>query len=434
MSFLPINRDNDEAPQGVTSTNPAGEAPPETPQSGGSAGAGAEGPKGSATGTSTQFGSSASKLGDYLSANAPQITQQANTLAGNLGTQYGQLNQGITDAANQFQQQVQGGYAQPNQNIVNQAIANPTQFAQTPENVKAFQAQYNNQYTGPQNFESFSPYSNIQGQVGQAVQQGNLLGSQAGLQSYLQGKGKNPTNASSTLDALLLQGNPEAKAKVQGAAQKFNELTGQLETAKTGANQSVQDAQKAAQESATYAKSQFDPYVQQFGQQLTTGAEGAEKQRQAYNQALGKSQTQATDAGQAIRNYLSQVPLSVNDPFAGILAQSPIINPITTSNTATPQDLAIQQALSQLGGQNLNYIDPNNPLNPVNIPGNIPNLTDPLQGWMQNQWNPAAKQYLGNRGWNSNESNALTNLFKNLQPYDPRMEVGPTGTGYNWGK
>lgn len=328
MSFLPIKQENENAPQGETTNAPGTdtEAPPET---GGSVGEEANGApaKSSATGTPTQFGSSASKLGDYLTANAPQIGQQADTLAGNLNTQYGNLNQGITDAANQFQSQVQGGYSANNPNVVNQAMADPTAFAADPNNVAAFQGQYNNAYTGPQNFEGSGGYADIQNQVGHAVQQGNLLGTQAGLQSYLQGQGNNPTQAMSTLDSLLLRGNPEAQQKINTAAGQFGNLTGQLGTATTSANQSVVDAQKAAQASRDYAQGQINPYAQQFQQDLNTNLTNAESGRNAYNAAVNKNQPVAQDYRaqllQAQQNALQKSQFGLHNSFTNAFGFAP---------------------------------------------------------------------------------------------------------------
>lgn len=392
MSYLPKNEDNLEGqPQGVTSNDPAAEAPPT--QSGGSVGdegAGGTAAKGSATGTSTQFGSSASKLGDYLSANAPQIGQQADKVAGKFNDQYAQLNQGITNAANQFGQQVQGGYAAQDQNIVNQAISNPTQFTATPENIAKFQAQYNDQYTGPQNFEATQPYSQIQGDVQNAVNQGNLLQNQAGLASYLQGNSKNPTKASSTLDSLLLSGNPDAQKKIQDAGKQFNNLTGQLDTAKTGANQSVQDAQKAAQDAAAYAKGQVDPYVLNFNKSIQDQASQAEQQRQEYNQSLATNQNAAntgrTNLLNAKQGALTPVEQAwakrgvtnssskdtqdsiaqilkmfqpKTDQYDQILGAKMNNNLATTANTATADQYQQAQSLAQLLGQGYqNPLDP----------------------------------------------------------------------------
>lgn len=369
MSFLPIRQENEEAAQGQTTNTPAAtEEPPQTGGSVGDEGGGAPA-KGSATGTPTQFGSSASKLGDYLSANAPQIQNQADTLTNTLNTQYGNLNQGITDAANQFQQSVKGGYAAPDQGVVGQAIADPTTFAADPNNVKAFQAQYNNAYTGPTTFEGTGGYSDLQNQVGQAVTQGDLLGTQAGLQSYLQGQSKNPTQAMSTLDSLLLRGNPEAQQKIQTAAGQFGNLTGQLGTATAGADQSVLDAQKAAQDSAAYAQGQFGNAVTGFNSGLTNKLDAANAQNTKYNTDVTalRSALQSGQFGAGtgvdphlqafIKQYLDPMYAAsagyTNKPqlnYLNALGQN--VNPQapTLGGVANTQDYDTLAALGQLGG------------------------------------------------------------------------------------
>jgi hypothetical protein len=383
MSFLPIKDENKEAPTGQT-TNAPGVDTTAPPQTGGSVGEQASGapPKTSASGSPTQFGSSASKLGDYLSANAPQIGQQAETLAGNLNQQYTDLNRGITDAAKQFQGSVQGGYAAPDKDLVSRALQDPNAFTQNPEDVQAFQKQYNNQYTGPLAFEGTQPYSDIQGKVGQAVQQGNLLGTQAGLESYLKGTAPNPTQAMSSLDALLLRGNPEAQQKVNQAAGQFGNLQNQFGQVTQEADQSVLDAQKAAQDAATYARGQFDPYVSDFNKSIQDQAAQAEAQRQAYNQALAGNQLQASTGrtnllgtkqaaldpveqkwAQAFDNKygpgtsaeLDQIrswftpDLSKYDAILGAQMNNEMATP---ANTATADQYQRAQSLAQLLGQN----------------------------------------------------------------------------------
>ena len=383
MSYLPINEQNQQAPTGATTNAPTVGPPPQTSGTAGASPGAA--PKGASTGTPTQFGSSASKLGDYLSANAPQITQQANTVAGNLNQTYGTVSQGITDAANQFGQQVQGGYAASNPDVINQAMQNPGTFASNPSNVQAFQGQYNDAYTGPLAFESTSPYSDIQNQVSQAVQQGNLLGTQAGLQSYLQGQGPNPSQASATLDTLLLQGNPQAQATIQNAAGQLGNLQGQLQTATQNADQSVLDAQNAAQAANTYAQGQFNPYVQNFGQ--TLGNELASAQGVYGNQLTNQNALQQVLSNNP-NSLTPEMAASLNiDPaaytalvnemnqYAGIYGSAPENlgnyltlgnagqgGPPTLSNTATNQEYATAQALGQLLGQAYQ-----NPLNPANV-------------------------------------------------------------------
>lgn len=386
MSFLPISEENKDAGTGQT-TNAPGTDTAQPPQTGGSVGdeSGGAPAKGSSTASPTQFGSSASKLGDYLSANAPQIGQQADALAGTLNTQYGNLNQGITDAANQFQSQVQGGYAAPNQGIVGQAMADPTNFASDPNNVKAFQSQYNDTYTGPTTFEGSPGYSDLQDQVGQAVQQAGLIGSgPAGLTSYLSGQAKgNPTQASNTLDSLLIQGNPEAQQKINAAAGQFGGLTGQLGGVSANANKSVLDAQKAASDAAIYARGQFDPFVQNFGNSLDTQLADVNTNRDAYNKTVTGNQSQAQqyqaqllqaqqDAKNKIVGNVSNMagnPASAAEQNERILAMynpgitsqlsglapylnsSPITQPGTLANTATSGQYGEDAALAQLLGQ-----------------------------------------------------------------------------------
>ncbi len=420
MSFLPINEENQTAPTGQTTNAPEGEMPPQVGGSvgGGTAGGGA---KGSATGTPTQFGSSASKLGDYLSSNAPQIGQQANKVAGGLNEQYNTLNQGINNVSNQFGQQVQGGYAAPDQNIVNQAFSNPTQFTQTPGNVQAFQGQYNNQYTGPQNVESFNPYSNIQGQVSNAVQQGNLLGSQAGLQSYLQGKGKNPTTASSTLDALLLRGNPEAQSTIQNAAKQFGGLTGQLEQAKTAGNQQVEQAKTAANQSKDAAQSAANQYVQNFGNQINQGAQTAEQQRQAYNNSQLQNYNTLTPIQQYLQAFQGGTGLNFENPLTPYLNQTPVTNPITAQNYATPEQYQQAASLQQLLGGNAQL-----PIgaDTANLAGTAPNVSNfnpadvsgLIKSIMENQRNAAVGQ---GGALSQDYGRNLQTLLQNLSTYDP---------------
>lgn len=356
MSFLPIRQDNEEAPQGQTTNAPGQEGTQAPPETGGSVGdEGAAPAKGSATGTPTQFGSSASKLGDYLTANAPQIQGQADTLSNTLNTQYGTLNQGITDAANQFQQQVQGGYNANNPDVVNQAMSDPTKFASDPNNVSDFQGQYNNTYTGPTNFEGSQGYSDLQNQVGQATTQANLLGNQAGLQSYLQGQGTNPTQAMSTLDSLLLRGNPEAQAKINTAAGQFGNLTGQLGTATTGADQSVVDAQNAADASRAYAQGQINPYAQNFGNTLNQNIQTTQDAINAFNTTANQN---ISNIGQAksfvdpTAAVFQQYGLAVPDYLQSYNQAPPSLwgKTANAANTASTDDYAKAQALQQLIG------------------------------------------------------------------------------------
>lgn len=419
MAFLPPEEQNNQAPQGPTSV---GSAPP--PSSGGSSGAGAAPKAGSApsSGTPTQFGSSSSKLGDYLSANAPQITDQANNISQGLNTQFGQVGNDITNAANQFGQQVQSGYTAGNQDLVNQAASNPTGFVSSdPNNISAFQAQYNDQYTGPQNFESTTPYSNIQNEVNNAVQGAQSLGTQGGLQNYFASTGKNPTQASNTLDALLINGNPQAQQQVQQAASQFNGLTDQFGNAVKGANAQVQTAQQAADAAKQYAQGQIGKTVDQFGNTLNTQLQGANQSRDAYNSALSDLQAKATPLVAPINSLMQTAPnLGLTNYFSNVPGMSPVINPATLGTTASADQYGEDAALEQLLGNNYNQqlTGDSSQAGTFKTPGAAPNFNDLLTQQIQN----LGHQYKANVPDGSRVSKEQQQAYETLAKYLSQAE------------
>jgi hypothetical protein len=450
MSYLPIDQNaNTQGPTGQTTNTPgqtggAGSTAPPA-QAGGSVGAGsAASPTGASNGSPTQFGSSASKLGDYLTANAPQIGAQAANVAGGLNQQYGQVQGDITNAANNFGSQVQGGYTPGNSGLVDQAAANPTSFAATPGNVSAFQGQLNDQYTGPTSFEGSTPYSAIQNEVGSAVQNAGLLNTQSGLQNYLAGtQGGNQTQASNTLDTLLLQGNPAAQQQIQQAAGQFSGLTGQLGQATTGADQGVAAAQQAAQGAQNYAQTQLNPVATQFGNTLNnqlatdqTGNAAYNAQVPGYNaemQALNAAINGWNAGSENIPNY-SVRNTQLTNPFANLTAQPNSVTP-TLANTATAPQYAEANALQQLLGQGYNA-----PLNQANVnqaggyttPADLNMAGIPAQiGTVANQAINTFNQIPGGQAASGTGvggtlgqqySTQLNNLLNNgLAPYDPNI-------------
>ena len=388
MAFLPPQDQNNEAPTGITTNNPQGGSTP-PPQSGGSSGAGstAGGPKPGGTstgGTPTQFGSSASKLGDYLTANAPQITNQANAVAGTLNNQYGQVSGDLSNAVDQFGQSVAAGYVAPNQDIVNQAAANPAGFvSQDPNNVSAFQAQYNDAYNGPQNFESTTPYGQIQSEVSNAVQNAGTLNTQAGLQNYFSGTGGNQTQASNTLDALLLQGNPGAQQTISNAANQFQNLNPTLANDTTQADAGVTAAQQAAANASQYAQNTINPVGTNLSSTLNNQVTTGQNAENAYNQLINQN-NQYIGQAQPIASDINAYETAQNQPISGDLAQylggnTPLYsNMATVNNTATSQQAQEAAALQQLIGTGYqNPISNPSQAGTFNVPTGVTALTAP---------------------------------------------------------
>lgn len=197
-------------------------------------------------------------LGSYLQVNAPQIQGMAEKVSGQLGQTYDTAKGAVDTGSQAIQNQIAAGYAAPNPELVEQAAANPTEFASTPENVAAFQAQYGNQYTGPASAEVTPDYTTTQGAVQKAVNDAANLGNYGGLQSYLTTNLEtNPTQAMSALDTALLNQSPEAISQINAQAARFPGLTDYLNQAMTQQNQNIAGAQTAAQTAAQAAQNKF---------------------------------------------------------------------------------------------------------------------------------------------------------------------------------
>ena len=409
------------------------------------AAAGSAAPKAGAapsTGTPTQFGSSASKLGDYLTANAPQIQNQANTISNGLNQQFANIGTDISNAANQFGQQVSSGYTAGNQDVVNQAAYNPTQFASDPNNVNAFQAQYNDTYTGPQNYESTTPYSNVQNEVSSAVQNAGLLNTPTGLASYFGSQGNNPTQASNTLDSLLINGNPQAQQQIQQAAGQFQNLTPQFQNSVTQADQLVPAAQQAAQQAQQYAQSQIGNTVDQFGNTLNTQLTGANNAQNQYNQNLSQAQSDATGVNSALQQFLGTVPNSgIQNYYSPVLSMTPGVNPATLADTANAGQYGEDAALQQLIGSSYNPL-----LNQANVNQagtfQAPNAAIPsANSLLQQQDQALANYYVNNPNlFNANQGNnspaqsfsALASYLQSLDPTQGQNTQNEGSEGNDW--
>lgn len=444
---LPNQEQNTQAPSGQTTPNPLGMLPPQTTSTGGSAGqgGGSSGTNPPGVGTSTQFGTNASKLSDYLSANAGQVQQMGQNIAGNLTNQYNQVNADIGNAVSGFGQQVAGGYTPQDKSVVDQAAANPTQFASTPGNASAFQSQLNDQYTGPTSFESTTPYANIQGEVNQAVQGAGLLNNPAGISSYLNSNvEQNATPGQNTLDSILLQTEPQSIKAVQDAAAPYAGLTNYLAGQTQQANTAVPLAQQSAQQAAQYAQGQINPVVSNWQTGLNKTIASNEAQRAAYNSAQSNLLAAVQGGGEQLSpaqlsqlgnpsypainefNNLSAIDTQQyggtnNVNLANYLQGniSPFNTVANAANSASPTDYATADAFAQLEGQGFS-----NPLPAqASTPWALPQSTAYLN----------ANQALIDQGaaLKSSDQNFLASVGNPTLVQDPLAPGSPSLAGYS---
>lgn len=322
--------------------------------------------------SSTQFGSNAANLSDYLKANESQVEDFGNKVAGNLTEGYnnalGAVDQGFSD----FNNQVNAGYTPNDSNFVNQATSNPTDFVKNPDNVSKFQKLYNDQYTGPQNFESGDSYANINNQVNQATQNAGLTKSFSGLGSYLNnfmGTGGN-TPGMNTLDTALLQRSPTASKAIQTAAAPYENLGSYLSGKASTANQNVANAKDVASQTAQGIQNQFNgeggivpTFQNNINQRFNQQSTQATNELNAMNKlksggVLNPQEIQmlgiTPEQYGSYRNMLANLNSGGMDQYnpSGFFTKN--INPgdVTLSSSANPDEFAISQALAQLTGQN----------------------------------------------------------------------------------
>lgn len=382
---------------------PQAQAPVSTSSAPGAGPSGAKTPTGAASNQTTA--QPFTNLQSYLTANAPQIQNQANTISGNLNSQYGQVQGDVNKGASDFGQQVQAGYAAENPTLVSQAAANPTNFAQDPNNVKAFQSQINDQYTGPTNFEGTPQYGALNTEVGNATSNAKLLGTPSGVQTYLQSSEKNPTQGENLLDSVLLQQSPKAIQQVQAAAAPFSQLPQYLSSAVATADQGAAAAPGAAQAAAANAQRAFTGaggVVPTWEQGLQDTLAKDTSQTQAYNTGINNligaessANPQLADVMTALGSYNTNAKgYSETNPYFNATSTLPQISGVDLQNFNNPAtqalpnqnqvasgaDVAEQNALQQLLGSNFNpFLTDTAQAGSFKAPGAVPTLQSYLQ-------------------------------------------------------
>ena len=423
VSGIPDQQQNQFAPSGTTTPNPLAMMPPQATQTGGSVGqgGGAQGTTAPGGATSTQFGNNAAKLSDYLSANADQT--------GALGSQIaGQLNQGFNtvqgDVGNAVQGQlnaVNSGYTPYDANAMAQLQANPAQFASNPQNVKQFQNLWNDQYTGPTNFESTPAYSNIQNEVQNAVSNANLLNTYPGVSTYLNNQAKGTyTPGMNTLDTALLTGSAPAYAQVTQAAAPYAGLNNYLTNQAATADAAIPAAQQAAANAAQQTQGAFNTAVGNLNTNVANETAAAEAQRTAYNNQLAQDmanlqggQLAGTGAPANLNKFLTQYlqPFETSatqptwsSPWGALNFANADTNQMDVA-AATPAQVASAQDYANAGGlqaliQGLNA-SPNLQINPANA--------SQAGTWQAPTMQPLNGQAIGQDMYNSLDSGGLYN-------------------------
>lgn len=359
------------------------------------------------TASSTAPGTAATNVNQYLSANAPQTQQYANGVSSGLNNQYGQIQSDVNSAANNFQGQINSGYTPEDTSVVNNAAANPTAFVTDPNNVSAFQAQENDTYIGPNQFETASPYTGLTNEIAQGQNAAAPWQSFSGTAGEFGNLG-DTTLGDQNLDATLFASTPGVNSQISNAAGQFSTLPAYLTQTGTTLDTNAANAATNANAAAANVSNIFNPIDTAFNSNLTNETSAADAANVTAQQTATAQQAQDNAAIQAAFNkFQSGVPISNSGsnadlftalgskaPGAGIQLNS---TPETAAQVANPQEYAEATALSQLMGSN--YANPlagatSTPYSafmstPSILQQNAP-LLDPIDTYIQ--------QYLENQG------------------------------------
>lgn len=356
MAFVSQGSPDQDPNQQPGQQNPLAQQAPVTsaPNAGGTGGKAAGQPS-----NSTQA-QPFTNLNSYLTANAPQITNEANTIAGNLNSGYNAATGAIDQAGQNFGNDVNAGYTQNNPTALAGVQSNPTAVAADPMQSQAFTGMYNDKYTGPTTFQDSSYYAPLSSQVQAGQTAATQVGTVPGLQAYLSQGNPNYTQGQSTLDSVLLNGNPDAVSTIQAAATPYANLPGYLSSAVTAGNNAVQTAQQNAQSTKAAAQGAFQTSQGTVNDRIAAEEAAALKQSQDYNAAVNAAKAKvATDV--PLANSLQGIMQQYGAGFQGgaaapwldgshISIPNSVVPLPTAGSVASGQDYSDIAALQQLSG------------------------------------------------------------------------------------
>lgn len=311
----------------------------------GSGGGGGGSGKSSTPGAGGQFAS----LGQYVDANTPKAEDLTNQVLAPINAQADQSRKDVAQTLTDTQNQIKAGYTPQNQGLLDQANQDIVSFANDPNNVKSFQAQSNDKYTGPTSAESTAGYQKTFSDLtGKFASLKPLTQTTAGQETLLKNIETHPSNVGGTaLNEAILSKNPDYLSKVTGAAQPFQDLLGTLSSGAAGINPSITAGQK---ESAAASKAANDLIASKVSglSGIPDAASAAEAGRNDFNATVSKNNAQLTPINQAVKSFMESSGQTIDNPFEKLVNQSVVQDPITAANFATKDQYALAKALGTL--------------------------------------------------------------------------------------
>lgn len=323
---------------------------------------------------------------DYLKTNQPQSEDLGQKFTNTLDTSFGQQTAAIDTAANKAKSDITAGTFNYNPDLTNTALKDPTKITKDPNQLEAFNKQWNAQYSGPQSFETSSNYGDatsaannagqIKGELGTTGGREQLIGDQFGV--YGQGnKG---------LDQALLQSSSYFP-KVQEQEKKFGSVQDYLKQQSDTTNAQATKAAAVSAAAQTQTRDAFANNLTNFqaGINSKVSAEQAKQANTAktYSDALKSGDPQqiatalkSSNLTDAQKTNLSDYLTTINKEYGTTpdLGRFYTANPATdvnAANVASAEDYANADAYQKLTGTDYSGV-----LNQDNV-GQAGKLPDP---------------------------------------------------------
>lgn len=251
MAFVANDQEDDEQKQGNTPVSPTGGGAVHLAPSSGVGSTAPSAPGGAAP--AKEAGGSFATLNSYLDANQGQAAPLANKITGQIGQQYNTLDQANNSTLGTLNNTVTNapGYTASDSGLVAKESADPTSFANDPNNVASFQKQLTDSYGGPTSAEGDAGFQKQQASVNNAISQGQAqTQTAAGQQQLVAQNSKAPTAGVTALNGAILSQDPTYLNQVQNAYKPFDNLVSNLNTGAQGIDKTIASEQTDAANAA----------------------------------------------------------------------------------------------------------------------------------------------------------------------------------------
>lgn len=380
----------------------------------------------------------------FLEANRPQAQELAKNVGSKIESEAQSAQKAIKDTGEQYKSQIEQGSirTEPVKGLIQEAGMSPQEVLKRQADVAKLANVRTGQFTGPRAVSS-QDTATLQRQAQEAQRKAALTESQAGREELLGLTGGKSTKGGLQLDQLLLSQTPEARAALEQAGQASKGLDTALQSTIGDVSQFAQQAEQETGATKALFGETFGKAKTEFQKQLD------ERLRQAQEQAQARAATAkgALGAGQYDEQALLDLGIKQED-LAGILqaqkdlstdyGQNIDLNEylqqtgpnFNRSQVATQEDLAKQQALEELAGNQFGVIG--NQVGGANL-----DLTDfsgeqataSTRGGLSSRDRALIDRYYNRENLEGQESKALKNALKREAAYAATKTMAPKPEG-----